>query len=183
MKRFVVGVMSAAVLVSMPRAGAAQVKTVSSEMRTETAIVEAIDVPTRAITLKKPDGTFVTIVAGPDITRFSEVKVGDKVSARYYDNVVVRLKRPGEPDVSGTTSATTPSGQTMPGGTKATQRTITATIVAVDMNAPSVSFTGPNGWKYTSKVQDTAALAKVKIGDRLEIVWTEAVLVSLSPGK
>ena len=104
MKRFVVGVMSAAVLVSMPRAAAAQVKTVSSEMRTETAIVEAIDVPTRAITLKKPDGTFVTIVAGPDITRFSEVKVGDKVSARYYDNVVVRLKRPGEPDVSGTTS-------------------------------------------------------------------------------
>ena len=71
----------------------------------------------------------------------------------------------------------------MPGGTKATQRTITATIVAVDLNAPSVSFTGPNGWKYTSKVQDTAALAKVKIGDRLEIVWTEAVLVSLSPGK
>ena len=46
------------------------------------------------------------------------------------------------------------------------------------MNTPSITFTGPNGWKYTSKVQDKAALAKVKVGDKVDIVWTEAVLVS-----
>ena len=74
----------------------AQTKTVTSEMRTETAIVEAIDASTRTVTLKKADGTYVTIVAGPEITRFAEVKVGDKVNARYYENVVVRLKQPGE---------------------------------------------------------------------------------------
>ena len=54
-------------------------------MRTETAIVEAIEASTRTVTLKKPDGTFVTIVAGPDIKRFAELKVGDKVNARYYE--------------------------------------------------------------------------------------------------
>ena len=48
---------------------------------------------------------------------------------------------------------------------------------------PSATFTGPNGWKYTSKVQDTAALAKVKVGDKVEITWTEAVLVSVEAGK
>jgi hypothetical protein len=28
-------------------------------------------------------------------------------------------------------------------------------------------------------VQDTEALAKVKVGDKVDIVWTEAVLVSV----
>ena len=182
MKRLVVGIIAAAVLVSMARTAMAQARTVTSEMRTETATVEAIEAASRTLTLKKPDGTFVSIFAGPDIKRFAEIKVGDKVNARYYENVVVRLKRPGEPDVDSTTRATTGSEQAMPGGTKARQRKITATIAAIDMSTPSVTFTGPNGWKYTSKVQDTEALAKVKVGDKVEIVWTEAVLVSLEPG-
>ena len=71
----------------------------------------------------------------------------------------------------------------MPGGTRAKQRTITASITAIDMNMPSITFTGPNGWKYSSKVEDKEALAKVKVGDKVDIVWTEAVLVSLEEGK
>ena len=183
MKRLVVGIIAAAVLVSMAHTAMAQTKTVRSEMRTETATVEAIDAPTRTVTLKKPDGTFVTTVAGPDIKRFAEIKVGDKVNARYYENVVVRLKQPGEPDVDSGAKGTTGSEQALPGGTKAKQLTITATITAIDPNTPSITFTGPNGWKYTSKVQDTEALAKVKVGDKVDIVWTEAMLVSLERGK
>jgi hypothetical protein len=125
----------------------------------------------------------VVIAAGPDIKRFEEVKVGDKVNARYYENVVVRLKQPGEGEVDSRVAATTGSDQVLPGGTKARQVTITATIAAIDMKTPSVTFTGPNGWQYMSKVQDVEALAKVKVGDKLEIVWTEAVLVSLERDK
>ncbi|HJQ87040.1 MAG TPA: hypothetical protein VJ820_06210 [Propionibacteriaceae bacterium] len=183
MKRLVVGIIAAAVLMSMARTAMAQAKTVRSEMRTETAIVEAIEASTRTLTLKKPDGTFVTTVAGPDIKRFEEIKIGDKVTARYYENVVLLLKRPGDPEVDSRVKATTGSEQVLPGGTKARQRTITATISAIDMNLPTITFTGPNGWKYTSKVQDTEALAKVKVGDKVDIVWTEAVLVSLERGQ
>ena len=50
------------------------------------------------------------------------------------------------------------------------------------MNVPSITFKGPNGFNYTSRVQDTTALAKVKVGDRVDIVWTEAKLLSLEPG-
>ncbi len=182
MKRFVVGFIAAAGLASMPSTAMAQAKTVSSEVRTETATVEAIEAATRTVTLKKADGTYVTVVAGPTISRFNEVKVGDKVNARYHETVVVRVKQPGESDVVSSTSATTPSGQAMPGGTKAKQRTITATISAIDVNTPSITFTGVNGWKYQSKVQDKEALAKVKVGDKVDIVSTEAVAVSLEPG-
>ena len=79
--------------------------------------------------------------------------------------------------------STTGSGQALPGGTTAKQRTITAVITAIDPAVPSISFKGSNGWTYTSRVQDTEALAKVKVGDRVDIVWTEAMLVSLEPGQ
>jgi hypothetical protein len=179
MKRFVVGLVAAAGLVSMAHTVMAQSKTVKSEMRTETGTVESIDPSTRTVTLKKPDGTFVTTVAGPDITRFAELKLGDTVNVRYYENVIVRVKQPGEPDVVSGAKGTTGSEQVLPGGTRAKQVTITATITAIDPTTPSITFTGPNGWKYTSKVQDTEALAKVKVGDKVDIVWTEAMLVSV----
>jgi hypothetical protein len=92
---------------------------------------------------------------------------------------VIRLKQPGEKDVNTSTGGATPSGQARPGGTAAKQRTITATITAIDMNVPSITFTGPNGWKYSSKVEDKSALAKVKVGDKVDLTWTEAVLVSI----
>ena len=183
MKRSVVGLIAAAALVPMAQLAMAQAKTVTSEMRTETGIIEAIEAGSRTITLKKPDGSFVTTVAGPEIKRFEELKVGDKVNARYYENVVIRLKRPGESDVVSGVKGTTGSEQALPGGTKAKQVTITATITAIDPAAPSITFTGSNGWKYSSKVQDTEALAKVKVGDKVSITWTEAMLVSVQPGK
>ena len=156
---------------------------VNVQMKSATASIESIEASSRQITLKKPDGTFVTFIAGPDIKRFGELKVGDKVNAKYYENVVIRLRRPGEPEVDSATRATTPAEAVLPGGTKAKQRTITATITEIDMTTPSVTFTGPNGWKYSPTVQDKEALAKVKVGDKVDIVWTEALLLSIEPGK
>jgi hypothetical protein len=187
MKRFgkllVVGIIATAAVASTARPAMAQAKTVRSEMRTETATVEAIEAASRTVTLKKPDGTFVSVVAGPEVKRFAEIKVGDTVNARYYENVVIRVKQPGESEVISGVKGTTGSEQVLPGGTKARQRTVTATITAIDPTTPTITFTGPNGWKYTSKVQDTEALGKVKVGDKVDIVWTEAVLVSLERGQ
>lgn len=179
MKRLIAGTIAAAVLLPMARPAMAQTKTVTTEMRTETGTVEAIDTPNRLVTVKKADSTFVTIFAGPEIKRFAELKAGDKVTARYYENLVIRVKQPGEPDVNTNIQNTTPSGQALPGGTAARQRTITAMITAIDMNFPSITFTGPNGLKYTSKVQDKSALAQVKVGQKVDIVSTDALMVSL----
>ena len=183
MKRFVVGTIALAVLLSTASTAMAQAKTVKSEMRTDTAAVEAIDAPSRTVTLRRSDGTVVTIVAGPEIKRFEEVKIGDKVTARYYENMVIRIRRPGEPEVDTKATGTTGSEQVLPGGTKARQRILPATITAIDMNKPSITFTAEKDWKYTSTVQDLSALAAVKVGDKVEVVWTEAMLVSLERDK
>jgi uncharacterized OB-fold protein len=184
MKQLVAGTIAAGVLMMAPSALMAQSKTLTSEVKTVTATIEAIETSTRSVTFKKTDGTYVTTVAGPDVKRFAELKVGDKVTAKYYENVVVRVKQPGEPDLPVKEAmASKSSGQALPGGTQARQVSITATITAIDTKVPSISFTGPHDWKYTSKVEDTKALGKVKVGDKVDIVWTEALLMSVERGK
>jgi Cu/Ag efflux protein CusF len=110
------------------------------------------------------------------------LKIGDKVTAKYYDNVVLNVKKPGEAAVDSSNSAVTRAAGGA-AGTAAHQRTITATITAIDNALPSISFSGPNGWKYTTRVEDKAALAKVKVGDKVDITWTQAMILSLEPGK
>jgi Cu/Ag efflux protein CusF len=80
-------------------------------------------------------------------------------------------------------AATKGTGAT-PAATAAVQRTITATIVAIDNSVPSVTFKGEKvDWQYSSRVSDKAALAKVKVGDRVDITWTEALTVAVVPKK
>ncbi|MBP1634611.1 MAG: hypothetical protein H6Q10_1185 [Acidobacteria bacterium] len=161
-------------------AALAQIKTIPGDVVVKTATVEAINHGTRELTLKGPEGNFVTFKAPKEVKRFDELKVGDKITARYYDNVVIRVKQPGEKDVDTATDAATRTAE-RPGGTVAEQRTITATITQIDPKVPSITFEGPNNWKYSSRVQDKKLLATVKVGDKVDIVWTEAVLLDVAP--
>jgi hypothetical protein len=175
---------AAAALTAIAGTAAAQVtKTIQGEMKTVTASVEAIERASREVTLKKPDGTFTTVRVPDGVKRFDTLKIGDKITARYYDNIVLNLKAPGEKAVDSGSAAVTRASDNRAAATMATQRTITATITNIDPNVPSITFSGPNGWSYSSRVQDTKTLAKVKVGDKVDITWTEALLVSLDEGK
>jgi len=120
----------------------AQTKTLTGETQTISATVEAINVATRTLTLKGPKGNYLDIVAPATMKRFSEVKVGDTLTARYYENLVIRKKLPGEKDVDTAAEGVTPGGGGKPAGTAAKQRTITATITALDPKVPSITLSG-----------------------------------------
>ena len=173
---------AAALMLPLASAVRAQTKTLPGEMVTVSATVEAVNASTRTVTLKGPKGNYVDVVAPDSVTKFSRIKVGDKISATYYDNIVLRVKHPGEKSVDSDSAALTRTGA-KPGGTAATQRTITATITEIDPKAPSITFSGPNNWKYSSRVEDKKALATVKVGDKVDITWTEALLVSFDSPK
>ena len=158
-------------------------KTLTGETMTATATVEAIDQSRRDVTLKKSDGNYEVLRVPSSVKKFESLKVGDTVTIRYYENIVLRLKEPGEPDVDTTSKSTTPAADGRNAGTIAGQRTITATITAIDRNVPSITFSGPKNWSYSSRVEDKEALAKVKVGDRVDITWTAASLVSFEPFK
>ena len=181
MKPLIAGLLAAAVI--CPAVANAQIKTLPGDSLTVTATVDAIEHSTRSLTLKRPDNTLMTMKVPKDYVRFEGLKVGDKVTATYYDNVVIRKKLTSEKDVNTDAASATPSPGTKPGFTLATQRVITATITAIDPKIPSISLSGPNNWTYSSRVADKDALKQVKVGDRLDITWTEAVLLSATPPK
>jgi hypothetical protein len=176
-------VAAAALVVPFARTAAAQSKTLVGETKVVTATIEAIERASRTVTLKEGDGTYHTIDVPADVTKFDGMKVGDKITVRYYENVVIRKKAPGEKDKDTDSAALTGTAGKKPGGTGATQRTITATITQLDPKIPSITFTGPNGWKYSSKVEDKEAIKQVKVGDKVDITWTEAMLVSVEAPK
>ena len=166
-----------------PAAAAPQVtKTIPGETKVVTATVESIERGSREVTVKKSDGKYETFYVSPEIKRFDTLKVGDKVSARYYETLVLQLKAPGDKAVDATSAATTRT-EGKPSATAAVQQTITATITEIDPKVPSITFSGPRGWTYSSRVEDKNALSKVKVGDRVDITWTSAVLLSLDPAK
>jgi hypothetical protein len=162
---------------------AAQTVTLPGEHTTFTAVVEAIERASRVVIVKDPAGDQHTIRVPPEVTRFPEVKVGDTYAVTYYDTITIRLKQPSEPEVDTLAAGITPGGGRKPVGTTAAQQTITATIDAIDLEAPSISFKGPRGWSYSTKVQDKKKLRSVKVGDRVDITWTEALLVSVAAPK
>jgi len=172
----------AAALVGTAVAAGAQTKTVPGKTERVTASVEAIDSTNREVTVKKPDGTYDVFYVPANVKRFDTLKVGDKITATYYENIVLQVKAPGEKPVDKASGAVV-KAEGKAAGTTSRQRTITATITAIDQNAPSITFSGPNNWKYSTRVEDKKALAKVKVGDKVDITWTEAMVLSLEDGK
>lgn len=178
MKRIVVIIASAALVLGIAGTVLAQTKSLPGESKTISATVEAVNQTTRTLTLKGPKGNYVEIVVPETVERFSQIKVGDILTARYYENIVLRVKRPGEKAVDTAEQGVTRGGPANPVGTAAKQRTITATITEIDRKVPSITFSGPNNWTYSSRVEDKKALEQVKVGDKVDITWTEALLVS-----
>ena len=110
---------------------AAQTKSVQGEQETITATVEAIDSSNRTVTLKGPKGNYVTVAVPGDVKRFESIKVGDKLTATYYTNLVLSVQKPGDKPKDSGEAALTASSSAKPGVTASKQRTITVCASAL----------------------------------------------------
>jgi hypothetical protein len=170
-----------AVLVVLPLVAWAQKPVTDTEAVEVTTKIEAIDKTARLITLKDEDGELETIKCGPEVRRFDELKVGDTVTFRYYESIAYAIRKPGQPSglPTKTGPAVTRSKGARPGGTIAEQETATVTIKAIDPKLPSVTVLTEDGRTVSFKVEDKNNLKDVKVGDKVEITYTEAVMISV----
>jgi Cu/Ag efflux protein CusF len=164
---------------------AAQDKTLgAAATATATATIQAIDSTNRLVTLKFDDGTMNTVWAGPEVRRFDELKVGDKVTFRYQEAAVVQLRKPGEAAASSSASeGITRSAGPKPGGTMAQQVKATVSVEAIDPAIPSITVKTEDGSRVTYKVEDKKNLEGVKPGDRIEITYTRALMITVEGAK
>ena len=158
----------------------AQVQTLPTHTVTINGTVETIDQAKRVVKIKTSDGKYESIDVPQSATRFNELKVGDKVSITYNNNVSAKVKPAGEADVDTGSATSTAGQQAQPGGTAVVQRTMTTTITALDKSASSISFAGPNGFKYTRRVVDPTVFDKVKVGDKVDITWNTDITVAVN---
>lgn len=147
---------------------------------TVTATVTAINQATREVTLKTADGQESSFVAGEDVKNLAQMKVGDVVTVMYAEALAYEVKKGGkaaapETAVVGKAAAL---GE-MPAGAIARQTTVTVLITAIDTKAPSVTFQGAGGKTKTIKVLHPEKLEGVKVGDTVEITYTEALAISV----
>ena len=179
MKRGNVILSAVGLVLALSVPGWAQTRTLPTQTVNLSGTVETIDKEKRVVNIKTPDGKFETIDVPPAAKRFDELKVGDKVSLTFNNNVAARLKPPGEAPVDTQTGTTTAGQGERPGGTAAVQRTMTTTVDAIDKSASSITFVGPNGWKYSRHIVDPTVLDKVKVGDKVDITWNTDVTVAV----
>jgi hypothetical protein len=170
-----------AVLAALPLAALAQAPVTQTEGVEITAKIEAIDKTARLVSLKDQDGETETIYCGPEVKRFDELKVGDTVTFRYYESIAYEIRKPGQP--SGLPAQTGPAvtrGQgPRPGGTIAQQETATVTLKAIDPKVPSVTVLTEDGRTVSFKVEDKKNLKDVKVGDKVEVTYTQALMISV----
>jgi hypothetical protein len=170
-----------AVLLALPLAAQAQKPLTETDAIEVTSKITAIDRTTRLVTLIDKDGDTETIYCGPEVKRFDELKVGDTVTFRYYESVAVSIRKPGQP--SGLPTETDPKvtrGQgPRPGGTIAQQQTTTVTIKSIDAKAPSVTVLTEDGRTVDFQVEDKKNLKNLKVGDKVEITYTQAIMISV----
>jgi hypothetical protein len=155
------------------------------------ATIEAIDLPKRLLSLAVPDGTKLTVEVAPQVRNLPQVKVGDRVVARYYKALAAELRRRGD----GTGETEAPVIETSfnraaegsrPAAMVGAQSHQTVRITSVDTKNNIVNFYASDGLARSVPVrspQGKEFISKLKAGDEVEVTYTEAVALSVEPAK
>ena len=161
---------------------AAQRPVSQTSIVSETFTIEAIDHTKRIVTLKNQAGFTTDVACGPEVQRFDALNVGDRVTFQFHESVVTGIHRPGAtPKVPETTNLTRTAGA--PGGTVTQQQTAVVTLEAIDAKVPSVTLKTKDGHRMSFKVENAKNLEGYKAGDQIEVTYTQALAVSVTPAK
>jgi len=159
-----------------PPAGQAVMASVSV-----TATVTAINQQTRAVTLTADNGQSYSFVADSAVKNLAQVKKGDRVTVTYIEALAYDVRKSGQPAAATTVAGAAAPVGAMPAGAIAQQTTVTVTITAIDPKVPSVTFKGPQGNTQTVKVLHPERLQGVKVGDVVDLTYTQALAIKVTP--
>jgi hypothetical protein len=158
-----------------------------SDTATVRARVLAVNHQRREITLRGPAGNIETVVAGEDVRNFERIRRGDDVVITYHQSIAYALNGP---DVSLPTATMTEGVQQappggMPGGTLARRITLTGLVAGVDLAAHTISLVDQHGGAvhtvHVVNPQRQGDLKRVNVGDRLSVIFSQAIAVSVVP--
>ncbi len=146
--------------------------------RSVQATVDLVDQQSRIVELKRPEGFFVRLHVPETFTNWDALKVGNTVNATYYENVILKIEKSGAA-AHAREPLTPPKTSAEAHGSPDLVRIVTATITAVDTKLGNVSFSEENGRLYTARTEKPDMANKVKVGDKVDLTYTQATLFEL----
>ena len=146
----------------------------------QNATVTGIDTATRKVTLVTKDGAKTTVKAGPEVVNFDQIQVGDRVKAKVAEQLVMFMRKNGEPANDGEAAAValTPVGA-KPGMLMANTVEVTGKVEAIDLAHRKATLRFPDGNAKTFKVRKDVDMTKGRIGDEVVFRTTEALAISV----
>jgi Cu/Ag efflux protein CusF len=147
--------------------------------------VEKIDAKTREVTLKREDGSLVTVVAGEEVRNFDQIRVGDIVEVEVTEALAIAVA-PAFTQVRERRDEY--SGYRAKLGDKPGMKTThtveaVATVEAIDAKAREVTVKGAKQ-TVVLKAGEGVDLSTIKKGDNVSVVYEESVSIQVrAPGK
>lgn len=165
---------------------------------TMTGTVEEIEVPERLLMIVGPGGNTVVGVISPDVKDIKEIKLKEKVTIQYSQEVAVALRQADGPPAAAQdgfeANETSDMGldaptvaeqdwtEMTPSGGESNLETIevTDTIAAINRNKRTVTFAGTGGKTRTIFVPPSVqGFDQLEVGDMIVLEVTRASIVNV----
>ena len=169
-------------------AGVVRGPVVTGQTTVATGKVTSINPARRMLTVQGENGGELSLVVGPDVKNFQNVKLGDRVRVQYTEATALALaENPGKTDDLGAIRTKIEAqAASQASGTKpsmgVTERTTTvANVFEVDRQQGTITLRGTNGVPVEVRVPDKQTLQQIDKNDQVVMSYVEAAAVSIQP--
>lgn len=155
---------------------------------TVVGVVETVDPQSREVLLRGQGGAqtgkLLSFIAGRAVQRLDQIKPGDRVTVRYYQALAAQAVQAGAPGSQPSAGLAVQREATRPGGEVTLVRSGRVTITEVDRLGGTVSFVGPANLTRTvtaENLQTRSFILGLRVGDQVDMVYEEALAISIEP--
>jgi hypothetical protein len=157
----------------------AQAPNVVTRESTTKATVDRIEKSIRVVTLRGDGNTLQSVYVDPSVKAFDDLKVGDLVTVRYLESVVVRVRRDAKlADVRDSTDEAKKTNDSV-----IQQLRTVVTVEDIDSQGLNITYRTADGRKMVHVVQDKKLLEGVRPGDRIEVTLTRERAIGIEPAR
>jgi hypothetical protein len=148
------------------------------------ATIESVDLESRLVIFTNDAGEKFPLIMGINVRNLEQVEPGDQVTVTYYEAIAAELKpatfiehKTHENVITRAELGDKPKGETL------SKSTATVTIQSINTEEYSVSFVDIEGIARSVLIETDEGrdfLAKLSVGDLVEITYTEGMAVSVT---
>ena len=145
-----------------------------------TGTVDRIERSSRVVTFRSEGNVFQTVYVDPKVKAFDDLKVGDVVTVRSTESLIVQVR----PGAKLAVARDTTEEARKAGDEHVVEQVKTiVTIDSIDSQGLFVTYRTQDDRKIMHAVIDKALLDGIRPGDRVEITLTRARAVSIERGR